>query len=211
VTFNVKFTSAVFHGHTLEARLLLAMSRVLDQVDEGRARQYAGLARELAVMSGRLGHADSELISGEPELAAAATSGAILHRTEPFRRDGANRSFSFEVRRRRVGFVVVLAERESTESARELGQEISAVEQGVYPEYRLASAAVDALLKEHLQRERESEPARREATVVAMHASYALMGVVAAHEPPLEVAPICGEETMAGVQAPVAAVGLRAA
>lgn len=212
VTFNAKFTSAVFDGYALEARLLLAMARVMEQVDAGRARQYLGLARELAVLSGRLGHAEEALIANEPELAAAAAVGAILHRTVPFGRHGANSCFTFEVRRRRKAFMVVLAQRQVTESALELGPEISAVDQSEHPDLKSASAAAEALLQERLQRERQTDLAPREATVFAMYATYPWMGVVVAHEPPLEVVPsCCGQEATEGLQVPVATGGRRAA
>lgn len=212
VTFKAKFTSAVFDGYVLEARLLLAMARVMDQVDADRARQYLGLARELANLSGRLGHAEDVLIADEPELAAAAAAGAILYRTVPFGRHGADQCFSYEARRRRKGFVVVLAQRLISGSALEVGAEISAVDQAHYPDLKSASAAAEALLQEHLQRERKSELTSREAAVFAMHATYPWMGVVAAHEPPLEVVPSgCGQEAAEYPQVPVATDGRRAA
>lgn len=197
VTCDARFTSAVFDGHALEARCYLGMSRVLADVDAGRSRQFAALARELAEFAGRFGHVDDVLIASEPMLAASAGRAAIVYRTPEFGAHGDGLCYSMEVRRRRSGFAVVFAERVHSDGGRDLGVEISASERNEFAEFTSAMLLADVARQEFLEREQADalaaqQAAVRERQVLTMVATYPWQGVVAAHEqdePALDVVP----------------------
>lgn len=214
VTCRAKFTSVVFEAYTIEARCTLSMSFVLADIDPGRARQYTALACELAELAGRFGHADDELITQTPVLAAAAAKGATLYRTAEFGAHGDNLILCVEVRRRGQEFRTVMVERRLSTAAAEQRLEISAVDQAAFGNLKEASEHANAVRQQYLQREEAeaiaAQQARQGRQVVTMYAAYP--GVVAAHEtPPNVLHSGCGQVAGDARQVLVPTGGRRAA
>lgn len=137
------------------------------------------------------------MIASEPMLAASAGRAAIVYRTPEFGAHGDGLCYSMEVRRRRSGFAVVFAERVHSDGGRDLGAEISASERNEFADFTSAMLLADVSRQEFLEREQAdalaAQQAVRERQVLTMYATYPWPGVVAAHEPALEVVPSSDE------------------